>query len=78
MDDIFRRKGWSFSIGKVLDDCETDDVSDDKLNRNIGKIDDIRVEPPSFSSGRAPTSSRCSRNRGCARRLQDAVVEVLF
>ena len=24
MDDIFRRKVWSLSIGKVLDDCETD------------------------------------------------------
>ena len=44
MDDIFRRKVWSLSTGKVLDDCETDAISDDKLNRDIGKIDDIRVE----------------------------------
>ena len=44
MDDIFRSKVWSLSIGKVLDDCETDDVSDDKLIWDIAKIDDIRVE----------------------------------
>ena len=44
MDDIFRRKVWSLSTGKVLDDCETDAISDDKLRRDIGKVDDIRVE----------------------------------
>ena len=36
MDDIFRRKVGSFSTGKVLDDCETDATSDDKLNRDSG------------------------------------------
>ena len=35
---------WSLSTGKVLDNCETDDISDDKFNRDIGKVDDIRVE----------------------------------
>ena len=44
MDDIFRRKVWSLSAGKVFDDCETDNTPDDKLNRDIGKVDDIRVE----------------------------------
>ena len=44
MGDIFRRKVWSLSTGKVLDDCETDNVLDDKLGRDIGKADDIRVE----------------------------------
>ena len=44
MDDIFSRMVWSLSTGKVLDDCETDAISDDKLNRDIGKADDIRVE----------------------------------
>ena len=44
MDDILRRKVWSFSTSRVLDDCETDNVSDDKLNRDIGQADDIRVE----------------------------------
>ena len=29
---------------KVLDNCETDAVTDDKLNRDLGKVDDIRVE----------------------------------
>ena len=41
--DIFRRKVWSLSTGKVLDDCETDNTPDDKLNRDIGKVDDTRV-----------------------------------
>ena len=44
MDDIFRRKVWSLSSGKVLDECETDAIPDDKLNRDMGKVDDIRVE----------------------------------
>ena len=44
MDDIFRGKMWSLSTGKVLDDCETDAVSDDKLNREMDNVDDIRVE----------------------------------
>ena len=44
MDDIFRRKVWSLSTGKVLDDCKTDAISDNKLNRDRGKVDDIRVE----------------------------------
>ena len=44
MDDIFRRKVWSLSTGKVFDDSKTDNVSDDKLRRDIGKADDIRVE----------------------------------
>ena len=44
MDDIFRRKLWSLSTCKVLDDCETDAISDDKSNRDIGKVDDIRAD----------------------------------
>ena len=35
---------WSRSTCKDFDDCETDATSDDKLNRDIGKLDDIRVE----------------------------------
>ena len=37
-------KVWIFSTSKVLDDCETDSVIDAKFNRDIGQIDDIRVE----------------------------------
>ena len=44
MDDIFRRKIWSLSTGKVIDDCEIDTIADNKLNREIGQVDDIRVE----------------------------------
>ena len=44
MDDIFRRKVWSLSTGKVLDDCEAEAVADDGLNRDMGQIDDISVE----------------------------------
>ena len=44
MVNIFGRKVRSLSTGKVLDDCEMHAISDDKLNRDIGKLDDIRVE----------------------------------
>ena len=43
MDDIFRRKVWSLSTGKVIDDCEIDAVADKMLHRDI-ELDDIRVE----------------------------------
>ena len=44
MYDIFKRKVWNLSAGKALDDCEADAIRDDKLNRYLGKVDDIRVE----------------------------------
>ena len=80
MDDIFRRRVWSLSTGKVLDDCETNAISDDKLNRDISKADDIRVaitleNALKLFERKGPTSSRYSRNRNCARRLRVAVVE---
>ena len=40
----FGANSWSLSTGNVLDYCETDNTPDDKLNRDIGKVDDIRVE----------------------------------
>ena len=43
-EDVFRRKTWSLSTGKVIDDCEIDMVSDKTLNRNLAKVDDIRIK----------------------------------
>ena len=44
MDDIARRKTWSLSTGRVIDDCEVDMVSDKDLHRDLKEVDDIRVE----------------------------------
>ena len=57
----------SCSTSKVLDDCETDAISDDKLNRDIGKVDDIRVELTlknalKLFERKGPASSRYSHN----------------
>lgn len=44
MDDIFKRKIWSLSTGKVIDECEVDNVGDKELEREMKEVDDIRVE----------------------------------
>ena len=44
MDDIFARKVWSLSTGRLIDECEVDNVTDAVLNRDMGQVDDIRVE----------------------------------
>ena len=44
MDDAVRRRVWSLSTGKMLDDCQTDLVSDEELHRELAEVDDIRVE----------------------------------
>ena len=44
IDDVFHRKIWSLSTGKLIDECEIDSTADSKLNRELGHTDDIRVE----------------------------------
>ena len=42
--DIHRMTIWSLSLGRVIDDCVVDDVSDERLHRELGEADDLRVE----------------------------------
>ena len=42
--DIQHRKIWSLTTGKLLDECDIDDVSDDELNCKLPEKDNIRVE----------------------------------
>ena len=44
IDNVFHRKIWSLSSGKLIDECEIDFTADSKLNRDMGHVDDIRVE----------------------------------
>ena len=43
-DDVFHAKIWSLFTGNVVDSCEIDVTADSKLNRDMGKVDDTRVE----------------------------------
>ena len=43
-DDVYSRKVWSLSTGKLLDECIVDDVADARLHRELKEPDDIRVE----------------------------------
>ena len=42
--DIQHRKVWSLTTGKLLHECNIDDVPDDELNRKLPERDNIRVE----------------------------------
>jgi hypothetical protein len=42
--DIASRRIWSLSTGKMLDECDIDDVPDKILERKLPEPDDIRVE----------------------------------
>ena len=44
MADIQSRKIWSLSTGKIIDECDVDDVNDERLHRRLPEADDIRVE----------------------------------
>ena len=44
MCDVQHRKTWSLTTGRVIDDCNIDDVSDATLHRYLTEPDDIRVE----------------------------------
>ena len=44
IDDVFHRKVWSLSTGKLVDECEIDSTVDSDLNREMDQVDDIRVE----------------------------------
>jgi hypothetical protein len=44
MADIQSRRVWSLSSGKLIDECNVDDVPDKVLHRALSKTDDIRVE----------------------------------
>ena len=44
MQDMHRRIIRSTTIGNVVDDCITDDVTDTKLHRRMDQEEDIRVE----------------------------------
>ena len=44
MVDIQHRKIGSLTTGKLLDECDIDDVPDDELNRELAEKDNIRVE----------------------------------
>ena len=42
--DIQHRKIWSLSTGKLIHECDIDDVPDEELNRKLPEKDNIRVE----------------------------------
>ena len=44
IDDVFQRKIWSLSTGKLIDECEIDATADSKQNRDMGHGDNIREE----------------------------------
>ena len=44
MADIQSRKRWSLSTGKLIDECDVDDLPDEVLHRTLSKADEIRVE----------------------------------
>ena len=44
MMDIQHRKVWSLNTGKLIDECDIDDVPDDELHRRLPEQDNIRVE----------------------------------
>ena len=44
MMDIQHRKVWSLSTGKLIDECDIDDVPDDELHLRMPEQDNIRVE----------------------------------
>ena len=43
-EEIHRRNIWNLSTGKVMDDCEVDQVSDAILHRALERPENIRVE----------------------------------
>ena len=44
MADIQSRRAWSLSSGKLIDECDVEDVDDKVFHRPLMKVDDIRVE----------------------------------
>ena len=44
MTDIQSRRVWSLSTGKLVDECNIDEVPDHELNRQLKMPDDLRVE----------------------------------
>ena len=44
VSDIQSRKVWSLSTGKLIDECDIENVSDAELHRWLPQPDDIRVE----------------------------------
>ena len=44
MDEIKLRRIWSLTSGKLIDECEVDMVTDERLKRPLPEPDDIRVE----------------------------------
>jgi hypothetical protein len=42
--DIQHRKVWSLTSGKLLHECDVNDVADEELNRQLSAPDNIRVE----------------------------------
>ena len=44
MSDIYLRRTWSLSKGKLIDECEVDRTPDEVLMRPLPEPDDIRVE----------------------------------
>ena len=44
IEDVFMRRIWSLTRGKLIHECEIDNTSDEELRRPLKEPDDIRVE----------------------------------
>ena len=44
IDDIYSRRRWSLSTGKMIDECVIDSTTDQMFGRELVSKDDIRVE----------------------------------
>ena len=44
MEEVQTRRTWDLSSGKMIDECQVEDVRDDWLHRKLDKNCDIRVE----------------------------------
>ena len=44
LGDAHSRKAWDLLAGRVVDKCVIEETTDIRLNRFLGKLDDIRAE----------------------------------
>ena len=44
IEDVYMRRIWSLSRGKLIDECEIGQTPDEVLRRPLPEPDDIRVE----------------------------------
>ena len=71
--DVHHRKIWSLSTGKLIHECDIDDVADEELHRRLPEKDNIMVEVTlrnalTLFERKGLTSQRSFRNPEYARK----------